>query len=100
MLKDQNTLYLIQAYSNKGLVIDTNLLILDFVGGYNVSRIETYKRTVKFTAKDYQLLQALIQSFTKVFVNQPIITEACNLIDSLNNMENYGLYKYLVKRIN
>lgn len=99
MLKDPNSLYLIRAYSNHGLVIDTNLLILDFVGDYNTSKITSYKRTALYTVKDYYLLQALIKSFRKVIVNQPILTEAFNLIDSLNNIENFKLNQHLIQRL-
>ncbi len=34
-----------------------------------------------------------------MIVNQPILTEAFNLIDSLNNSENYNLNRHLINRV-
>ena len=99
MLKDSYEFSLIQAYADFGIVIDTNLLILDFVGEYNTAKISTFKRTVTYTINDFLLLRKLMSSFRKVIINQPILTEAFNLIDSLNNLENYSLNRYLRNRI-
>lgn len=41
-----------------------------------------------------------MNTFTRVIVNQPILTEDFNLIDTLNNTENYNLNQHLVARIN
>lgn len=99
MLKNPNAFALIQAYLNYGLVIDTNLLILDFVGNYDISKIEKFKRTRKYTAKDYFLLQSLIKSFRKVIYNQPILTEIFNLLDTDNTSHNHQLNRHLVNHI-
>ncbi len=99
MLKNHHSFDLIRAYAGMGLVIDTNLLILDFVGSYNLSHIATFKRTLTYTINDYTLLQNVQRYFQKVIVNQPILTEAFNLIDSLNNLESYALNNHLINRI-
>ncbi len=90
---------LINSYINHGIVVDTNLLILDFVGNYDISKIETFKRTVVYTPDDYILLQRILSLFTKVIINQAILTESFNLIDSLNSAENYALNQHLITRI-
>ena len=90
---------LINAYINHGIVVDTNLLILDFVGHYNLSKIETFKRTKTYTTNDYLLLQKILSLFSKVIINQPILTESFNLIDSLNSGEDYALNQHLITRI-
>lgn len=99
MLKDQYAALLIQAYSDYGIVVDTNLLLLDFVGDYDIRKISTFKRTIVYTVDDYILLQQILNSFRKVIVNQAILAEVFNLLDSLNNIENQRLNTHLRSRI-
>ncbi|MDY7004002.1 MAG: hypothetical protein SWX82_08580 [Cyanobacteriota bacterium] len=43
-------------YKQKGVIVDTNILLLLFVGSVNKDRISKFKRTEQFLPKDYDLL--------------------------------------------
>ncbi len=90
---------LLQAYVNTGLVIDTNLLLLDFVGDYDSGKITSFKRTRAYTIEDYRLLKSILVRYPKIIVNQPILAEAFNLLDSLNSQLHYSLHEHLAKRL-
>lgn len=44
---------LFNKYRKKGVVVDTNILLLWFVGSVNRSRISQFNRTEKFAPEDY-----------------------------------------------
>lgn len=66
---------------SKGLLIDTNLLILLVVGALNPDQISRYKRTNTYTAEDYQLLLSFVDRFRLVVTTPNILTEASNLLE-------------------
>ena len=70
---------LIAKYRNRGLLIDSNLLILYFVGEFRRERIATHSRTKKFTIGDYFLVKAIVESFAKRVTTPNILTEVSNL---------------------
>jgi hypothetical protein len=43
------------------LRIDTNLLVLYTIGEVNLDRIETFKRTQRYSANDYALLVEFLE---------------------------------------
>ena len=73
----------ISAYRNRGLLIDTNLLLLFFVGNRDRTRIAKFKRTKKFTEADYDLLLSVLRRFTTIVTTPHILTEVSNLIGQL-----------------
>ena len=70
-------------YRNKGVLIDSNLLILYFVGTYNQSTIQCFKRTQKYNIEDFELLESFIKYFKKVVTTPNILTEVSNLCGKL-----------------
>lgn len=40
-------------YRQKGILVDTNILLLWFVGAVNRDRISQFKRTQKFSPEDF-----------------------------------------------
>jgi hypothetical protein len=78
------------ALRTEGLLIDSNLLLLLFVGLYDRSRIEKFKRTAQFTVKDFKLLVGFIKRFKDVVTTPSILTEVSNLLGQLpDNMRYY-----------
>lgn len=49
-------LELISRYAPRGILIDTNILLLYFVGTTNPDRIARFKRTQTFVKEDYNVL--------------------------------------------
>ena len=72
-------------YRNKGILIDSNLLLLYFIGKYNKTLIQRFKRTQKYVTEDYELLTAVIKDFTKIITTPNILTEVSNLSGNLEN---------------
>jgi len=54
---------LVRTRRSAGLLLDSNLLLLQLVGLTNRNRIFSFKRTQKYTLNDFDLLQVLINRF-------------------------------------
>jgi hypothetical protein len=74
-------------YKNRGILIDANLLLLYFVGNYDLRRILSFKRTKTFTVDDFNLLVGLFKFFDKVVTTPNILTEVSNLSGELSEQE-------------
>lgn len=77
---------LISKYNRKGVLPDSNLLLLYFVGLYDPERIETFKRTNSrgFTVNDFKLLSKLLDCFKTIVTTPNILTEVGNLSGQLS----------------
>jgi hypothetical protein len=74
---------LIGRYRTKGLLIDTNLLLLYFVGMYDQDRIPRFKRTKAFTIDEFLLLATVFESFDTIITTPNILTEVSNFSGQL-----------------
>jgi rRNA-processing protein FCF1 len=72
---------LIQKYRKKGLLVDTNLLLLFLVGNLNPQLIASSKRTRGFTVGDFELLKDFMESFDAIVTTPNILTEVSNLAE-------------------
>jgi len=70
---------LLQRYSKAGILLDTNILLLYFVGTFDKNEILKFKRTKTFAIEDYFTLIAFLSHFEKVITTPNIITEVSNL---------------------
>ena len=77
---DDYTKSLVNKYKPKGILVDTNILILWFVGSVNRQLIPKFNRTEKFTPEDYDLLVRILASFSKIVTTPNILTEVSNLV--------------------
>ena len=66
----------------KGILLDTNLLLLLTVGFKSIDEISRFKRTQTFSQQDYKALRKLIDQSKKLFTTPNILTEATNLLPS------------------
>ena len=80
------TNYLIQNFKNKGIVIDANIFLVLLIGSVDVALISGFKKTLKYTEKDFQILQDFL-SFFLVFTTPNILTEVSNHCETLNNQK-------------
>jgi hypothetical protein len=70
---------LISKYRDRGVLIDSNLLILYFVGEYSPELISRLRRTKQFCFHDYCLLKAIMGCFKTKVTTPNILTEVSNL---------------------
>jgi len=82
---------LISNYYSKGIIVDTNLLLLFLIGIYDINYIQSFKRTSKYNKEDYEIVNRIINSFSKIIVTPHIIAEFSNLSFQLPEklLENY-----------
>ena len=74
---------LVVRYQNKGLLIDTNLLLLYFIGAYDPTRIPKFKRTMAFTIDEFWFLVKFLGVFNKLVTTPNVLTEVSNLSGQL-----------------
>jgi hypothetical protein len=72
---------LIAKHRTRGLLVDTNLLLLYLVGLTNRHRIPKFKRTEAYTIDDFELLDRFITEFPLLLTIPHILTEVSNLGD-------------------
>jgi hypothetical protein len=85
---------LLMEYKSKGVLIDTNLLLLYFIGVYDPRRISKFKRTMTFVIDDFYTLSGFFNLFSKVVTTPNILTEVSNLAGQLP--ENLKPYFYTI----
>lgn len=71
----------------KGILIDTNILLLYFVGTVNRERISRFKRTQQFIPEDYDLLIQILNYSQKIVTTPNILTEVNSLANQLGEPE-------------
>lgn len=77
---------LLGRYRNAGVLVDTNLLLLYFVGFYDQRLIERWGRTAdRFVAVDFDTLLVLLEGFERLVVTPHILTEVSNLLGYLRD---------------
>ena len=92
---------LTQRYRTAGVLVDTNILLLLFVGSVERRLIERFKRTVSrgFEASDYELLTNFLKLFDDRVVTTPhILTEVSNLAGQLGSQKQ-RFFSYFAKGI-
>jgi len=70
-------------YKSKGVLIDSNLLLLYVVGKYSPEKIAKFKRTSVYTVDDYLILEKIVRFFKMVVTTPNILTEVSNLARQL-----------------
>ncbi len=70
---------LLSRYRRKGALIDTNLLLVYFLGSLDVKEIPKYKRTKMYTEEDFYILSKIITYMENIVTTPSILTEISNL---------------------
>lgn len=78
---------LLSRYYTKGIIIDTNILLLYLVGSVNRERISRFKRTQQFISEDYDRLLEILENFQKIIITPNILTEVNSLANQLGEPE-------------
>jgi rRNA-processing protein FCF1 len=83
-MQPDDLLEIIRKYQNKGILVDTNLLLLYFLGKVAPDQIERFKRTSdRYTRNDYDLLAAFLRHFSVIATTPNVLTEVSNLSGQL-----------------
>lgn len=101
MSKDTNQLII--KYKNKGVLIDTNLLLLFFIGSINPDFVNTFKRTRKYTKEDYDLIIKLMKYFKFIVTTPNVLTEVNSLSNSLKDkykVKFYEIFSNTISKLN
>ena len=78
---------LFEKYKSKGVLIDSNLLLLLAVGFYRRQRVETFKRTRRYSVDDFNLMWRVLGYFERCITTPNILTEVNNLMRNLDDRE-------------
>ncbi|MGI9104680.1 MAG: PIN domain-containing protein [Pyrinomonadaceae bacterium] len=84
--------HLLTRYKSKGVLIDTNLLLLYFVGMYDPQRIPRFKRTMIFATEDFFTLLGFFNYFSKIVTTPNILTEVNSLTNQLPDKIKIAFY--------
>ena len=74
---------LVERNRSRGILVDTNLLLLFVIGTYDRSRIAMFKRTQSFLPEDFDLLGSLLRNFSRIATTPNVLTEVSNLTTQL-----------------
>lgn len=74
---------LLARHRQLGVAIDSNLLLLLWIGSFDRSLIQRFKRTQKYTETDYDLLVSLVARVKLLVTTPNVLTEVSNLAGQL-----------------
>ena len=80
-----NPLKLIERYQSKGILVDSNLLLLYFVGLHDSTMIQRFKRTKVYAPKDFVLLGRFLEKFQRIVTTPNIMSEVSNLAGQMGS---------------
>lgn len=88
---------IVGSYRTRGVLVDSNLLLLLFIGIYDQSRISRFKRTQQYSAADFSLLLEFLNLFDKRITTPNILTEVSNLANNMDATLHFGFYTIFEK---
>jgi len=90
---------LIQRYGPRGILVDTNILLLYVVGSFDPQLIPRFKRTRQFTVEDFQRLAALLGRFRAIVTTPHVLSEVNSLSSQLTDPAKSGYFAEFARRI-
>lgn len=81
-MNNEYAIRLIGQYSRFGVLVDTNLLVLYFVGNYAPNRIGS-KSLQTFALSDLEILQIVFAKFSRLVTTPHILSEVSNFIEQI-----------------
>lgn len=92
-------LSILEQYSSRGVLVDTNILLLYFVGSYDPKFVPRFKRTQGFSPGDYALLCRVLSYFNCIVTTPNILTEVSNLSNQIGEPARTELFAELARGI-
>ena len=86
---------LFKKHKNKGAVIDSNLLILYFIGNYNINLVSNFSKTKQFATEEFYFLDLVIKHFNFIATTPNVLTEVNNLSNDLGQKNKPELLELL-----
>jgi rRNA-processing protein FCF1 len=86
---------IIARYRGSGVLVDTNLLLMYFVGVHDPGEIARFKRTTRFTSEDHALLLDFLGRFRRLVTTPHILTEVSNLAGQMADRTRAGIFETL-----
>jgi hypothetical protein len=82
-------------YRSRGLLLDTSLLLLLYLGLYAPEQIERFSRTKNegFTRKDYEFILNFVSGFDRLITTPYILTEVSNFLGQLHGYIRNGCFE-------
>jgi len=82
------------------VLVDTNLLLLLYVGGYDRSLVERFSRTAdRFVSSDYDTLDGVLGRFTRIVTTPYILAEVSNLLGLIGGRARKGCFELFARSI-
>lgn len=89
----------LQVYSSLGVVIDSNLLLLLFLGSFERRQIAINGRLARFSEGDYDLLIGLLERFKHIVTTPNILTEVSNLSNAIPESQRDAYFASFAARL-
>ena len=90
---------LIKRYKDLGILVDTNILLLYFIGQVDPNRIPLFKRTSQFVVEDFTLLCNLLGLFKRIVSTPNILAEVNSLSQQLGEPVRTKYFDIFAKQI-
>jgi hypothetical protein len=81
--------------ARRGIIFDTNVLLVYLVGLWNPAAIGDFKKTSGYTLNDFELLCRLASAGRKFVITPHCLTEVCNHTDVLNRKYRSNFFQFL-----
>lgn len=83
-MKSVDPVRLLRSYRQRGVLIDSNLLLLYVVGLVDPQLIERFQRTRNLTRSDFDLLEHVLKPIKRIATTPNILTDVGNLGDQFD----------------
>lgn len=90
---------LVAKHRSTGVVVDTNLLLVYFVGLCGRNVLQAFKRTQNFTYSEFLLLAGFLEKFTRIITTPNILTEVNSLANQLHEANKAPFFGFFKQRI-
>ena len=81
------------------ILLDSNVLLLLYVGRFDRDRIQKFKNTAQFTSEDFDLLRDFIGRFNEAVTTAHVLTEVSNLSGQLAEPTRSIYFAHFAKQI-
>ncbi len=97
---NQHVRRLLLQYKSSGLLIDTNILLLFFVGSFDKLWIERFKGTRdRYSVEDFDLFVRFLKRFDRIVTTPHILSEVSNLSRGFVEPARTAYFESFAKRI-
>src|SRR5574343_276557 len=77
----------------EGIIVETAVLIVFFIGKYNPSFIKELKLTNAYSEKDFELIEQIIKPFRKIIITPHVLADLSNHLKNAK-IHNAKLHQY------